>query len=375
MKFSELTGHRQTIESLRGLADSGRIPHAILLSGKPGIGKMKIARTFAQYIHCRNPKEGEPCGECDSCIQHKNLNNPDLHFVYPIVKKDGALISKDVVAQWREFITSNPYLLPEKWNLFLKAGNSQPAIYVSESDAVIERASLSSFQENYKIFIVWLPEKMRVEAANKLLKIIEEPFEDTIFILVSNDPNKLLPTILSRVQRYTLSPLTTDQISEYLIRERDLPSNAAFSVARLAEGSIALAEEIATQSKERAEFTSAFIEMMRRCYGLQGKKMKEISETLAAFGREKIIRFLEYASRLVRENFIYNLSIRDLNLLSSEEEEFSKKFSPFIHENNVAELDSEISKAVGDIERNANSKIVMFDLMFNLSRLLRLPKP
>lgn len=294
-----------------------------------------------------------------------------MHFVYPILKKEGAVISKDFIAQWRDFIDENSYMPPEKWNEFLKAGNSQPSIYVDESEEIINRASLSSYRENLKIFIIWQPEKMRMEAANKLLKIIEEPFEDTLFILVSNNESGILPTILSRTQRFNFHPLSPAEI-ERMLREKGVDDETAADAARIAGGSLEKAEAIACHPDELNDFSGLFKDVMRNAYALKAKRLKELSEEIASFGREKIIRFLNYCARLVRENFIYNFGISSLNEMTKDEASFSEKFAPFIHAGNVEKIETEISRAASDIERNANSKIVLFDLFLLLSRFVRM---
>ncbi|MCH5222762.1 MAG: DNA polymerase III subunit delta' [Muribaculaceae bacterium] len=371
MKFSDITGHNDIITALKSSIDSGKLPHALLFSGLSGIGKFRTARALAQYLHCKNRKNGDSCGVCPSCIQHQKHNNPDLHFVYPILKKEGAVISKDFIAQWRDFIDENSYMPPEKWNEFLKAGNSQPSIYVDESEEIINRASLSSYRENLKIFIIWQPEKMRMEAANKLLKIIEEPFEDTLFILVSNNESGILPTILSRTQRFNFHPLSPAEI-ERMLREKGVDDETAADAARIAGGSLEKAEAIACHPDELNDFSGLFKDVMRNAYALKAKRLKELSEEIASFGREKIIRFLNYCARLVRENFIYNFGISSLNEMTKDEASFSEKFAPFIHAGNVEKIETEISRAASDIERNANSKIVLFDLFLLLSRFVRM---
>ena len=376
MKFKEITGHKDIIASLRNLADSGKMPHAFLFAGISGIGKHRTARAFAQYIHCKNRHDGDSCGSCPSCLQHQKHNNPDLHFIYPIVKreKEGIRVSKDVIDIWREMLDDFSFLPPEKWNELLKAGNSQPVIYVNESEDILAKVSLSAYQEKYKIFIIWLPEKLRPEAANKLLKVIEEPFEDTIFILVSNNDSKILPTIQSRTQRFNFKPLSPTEIKEFLVG-KDVEEQLAEDAAHIAEGSLHKAEEMACFPEEMLEFSNLFKDVMRAAYALKAKTLKELSENIAALGREKIMRFLNYSLRMIRENYIYNFQIPELVMMTPEEVAFSDRFSPFIHDGNVEQLEKEISRASQDIERNANSKIVLFDLFLLLSRLVRQPKP
>lgn len=375
MKFADIAGHADTIEALRQMADSGKIPHAILLSGISGIGKLRLARAFAQYIHCSNRHDGDSCGACPSCLQHQKHNNPDLHFIYPVVKRDGCSVSTDYIEPWKEMISEWSYMPPEKWNDLIQAGNSQPAIFVNESEDIISRASLSAFQEDYKIFLIWLPEKLRIEAANKLLKIIEEPFEDTLFILVSNDDSKLLPTIFSRTQRFNLRPLSGTDIATHLSASKGIGKELADAASRIAEGSMGKAEALACHPDEIMEFSDLFKETMRMAYGLKAQALKALSERCASMGREKLLRFLSYCARMVRENFIYNMKMPQISLMTPDEEQFSFRFSPFIHEGNVENLSSEISRAATDIERNANAKIVMFDLMLLLSQGVRTPKP
>lgn len=374
MRFSDIAGHQEAKSSLRNMVDTGRIPHAILLAGHSGIGKFRLARAMAQYIHCSHKKDGEPCGVCPSCLQHQSINNPDLHFVYPIIKKEGAQISKDVVDIWKEYMADHSYMPTEVWNEYLKTGNSQPAIFVNESEDILFRASISSFQENYKIFLIWLPEKMRIEAANKLLKVVEEPFEDTIFIFVSNDASKILPTIFSRTHRINLNPVSADEIAAYLMHEKGVERYSAQQAARMAEGSIGKAEILTCHPEESRQFMDIFKEMMRNSYALRIRNLKTISEEIAAWGREKIMRFLRYTSHMMRENFIYNLRMPDISMMSAEEEEFSKKFSPFIHEGNVECMSEEIDRAITDIERNGNAKIVLFDLLLYIAQYIRVPR-
>ncbi|MDE7408128.1 MAG: AAA family ATPase, partial [Muribaculaceae bacterium] len=203
MKFNDIPGHEEVKSRLRHMVDVGRIPHALLLQGPSGIGKMAIARAFAQYVHCTDRRDGEPCGVCASCRQHQSFNHIDTHFVFPIVKrKSGSpAICDDFLPEWREYLTASPWMDYEKWIAALDKANAQPVIYVDESVSLLRKLQYTARTAAFKIVIIWLPEKMNAECANKLLKMVEEPFEDTLLVFVSNRPQEILPTIYSRLQR------------------------------------------------------------------------------------------------------------------------------------------------------------------------------
>lgn len=377
MRFKEIPGNNSVKEALRQLVDSGKIPHAIMLTGSSGIGKMMTARAFAAYTHCTNKSGGEPCGVCNSCRQHVSLNHPDVHYIYPIVKNKtkNILLSTDLIDKWKDMLAKYPTMPPEKWLDIIDAGNSQPSIYVEEAQRIVETEPYSPFAAEYKFYIIWLPERMRPETANKLLKVIEEPTPGSIFLLVSNEEDKLLPTIVSRTQRFNMSPLSREEISGYLMSKYHLPEYKAYELSRLAEGKISKADEIGSNSGENSEFDSFFRDIMRAAYAKKISLLKILSEKTASFGREKLIRFLDYMARLVRENFIYNFSLRALNNMTKSEEDFSKNFSPFINIANVEDISSEISRTRNDVGRNANAKIVMFDFFMILIGLLHRKVP
>lgn len=375
MRFSDIIGHHEIKDALRHMADTSRIPHAIMLSGPAGIGKTRLARAFAQYIHCTDRQHGDSCGRCPSCVQHQALNNPDMHYIYPVLRQSNPKrsISADYIEEWRKLLNEDTYMDSATWLTLLDAGNSQPAIYVDEADDLNSTAALSAFREDYKIFLIWLPERMRPETANKLLKLIEEPFEDTLFILVSNDSGSVLPTIFSRTQRFNLRPLTVAEITEALINENFDPSTAA-NAAQLAEGSVINARTIANADNDIAEFCNLFKAIMRAAYARKLNMLRQLTDKASAMGRERLRSFLTYCARMIRENFICNLHQDALNLMTSDEQEFSIRFAPFIHEGNAPQLLTQLSLAARDIERNANAKIVMFDLGLHLCALIRATK-
>lgn len=372
MKFHDTPGHVKIKEALRSMVDASRVPHALMLSGPSGIGKMNIARAFAQYLHCESPENGEPCGRCKSCLLHRDFNHPDMHFIYPVLNppKPSLPLSENFLDQWKEMLNEDPLMSPEKWLEILEAGNSRPKIYVQEGEEIIRKAALSTYTSDKKIFLIWQPEKMNIETANKLLKIIEEPFEDTLFILVSNQPELVLPTIFSRVQRFNMLPLSENEIETYIKKKFSFQPDFIRQVVRVSEGRLGKAVYLCKDGDESKDFGEFYMEMMRSVYSRKIARLRDLSESAASMGREKLCRFLDYAARMTRENFINNLHVAALNAMTDKEENFSARFSPFIHAGNVEEMAMQIQLAKSDVERNANSKVVMFDFMISLIMLL-----
>ena len=375
MKFSDVAGHEEVKAALRRQADEGRLPHAVLLAGPSGIGKMRLARALAQYLHCSNRQGGDSCGVCPSCRQHESGNNPDMHYVYPVAKTQEREVSEDCIDLWRCMLEDYPYMPVEQWSELQEAGNKQLLINVKEAKKILESASLSPYKEDLKIYIIWLPEKMNTEAANKLLKLIEEPFEDTLFILVSNDSKLILPTIFSRTQPYNMKPLPIAELGHWLEKEEHTDQISAYEAARLGEGRIGAAIGILRGAEENKEFGEYFRGMMRMAYSRQVDGLKQFSDKTGSLNRPKLIRYLEYCTRMVRENFIYNLHKPALNLMTAEEGAFSRKFAPFIHSGNVERMAEEFDKAIRDVSGNANGKMVMFSLSLWLCQLIRTSRP
>lgn len=372
MKFSDIPGHDDIKQSLRQLADSGRMPHALMLCGPAGIGKMCVARAFMQYAHCSDQRGGEPCGVCDSCRQHLSFNHPDVHYIYPYVanKAQNIQLASDRIDEWRKMLSDYPWMPQEKWQQIIEAGNSQPVIYVRDADNIVRQEAYSSYTSKYKFFVIWLPEKLNIEAANKLLKVIEEPTEGTVFLLVSDSESEVLPTITSRMRRFNMHPTDAAELETFIRNRHKLDDAAAHNIARLAEGRVAKAEELATHSGEREEFRNLFQEIMRSAYAKRPARLREIADKSAGLGREKLRRFLDYMIRMARENFIYNMHIPSLNSMTSDEETFSTRFSPFIHHGNIEELVMRIEEASRDIARNGNSKLVLFSLFLYIIPIL-----
>lgn len=355
------------------MVDSDRVPHALMLSGMPGLGKMRMARAFLQYLMCTDRRDGDSCGVCPACRQVEALNYPDVHYVFPMVRRKsaGKAVCEDYAEEWKALLDRHSYMPMKEWLAAMDAGNSQPVIYAEESGEVLRKLSLSSYAGRFKATVIWQPEKMNPAAANKLLKIIEEPYPDTIFIMVSDEPDLILPTIMSRTQRIGMLPLRAEEIASALTAEYGMAPEAATAVARLADGSYLRAIENADTHDEADRFREIFQSVMRNAYSRNVAELKRLSDEIAAMGRDKSRRYLAYMDAMLRENLVYNLGNPSLNLLTPEEQAFSSRFSPFVNMANVGPMNDAVNAASADIARNANSKIVCFDLMLRILVYIR----
>jgi len=374
MRFADIPGHNDTKDRLRRMADEHKLPHALLLEGPQGIGKFALLRALAQYIHCPNhTPDHDSCGHCPSCIQHKSFNHIDTHFSFPVIKKNSERpVSDDFLPEFRKFISKDPYMSIENWVFELGNPATKPIFYVSESEALMHKLSFTAHTAaNYKIVLLWLPERMNEQTANKLLKLIEEPFEDTLFLLSTNAPTEILPTIYSRCQRIKVKRYPDLELAEILSKRFDISQKDALATAHIAEGSISLAEQTLGKSKERSDDFTEFVRLMRLAYQRKIAELKEWANNLATLPRNRQISFLEYCTRMLRENFIYNLGDPNLIYLNSEEGNFSKNFARFITSENVLKLQRVFSDAINDIAGNANSKFVFFDVSIRVILLLK----
>lgn len=372
MFFRDIIGQEEIKKQLIKNVLENKIAHAQLFCGGEGVGKLPLAIAYARYISCQNPTKEDACGKCPNCVKFNNLAHPDLHFVFPVVKKKSSkdTVSDDYLPEWRAMLLRNPYFNLPSWLDEMGAENQQAQIYVKESNEIIRKLSLKSSQGGYKFMIIWLPEKMNMECSNKLLKLLEEPAEQTVFLLVSEEPDMLLTTIQSRTQRINIKAIEEEDLEEVLTREYGLQEMDAKNIAHRSEGNFLKAIENISINEDNKLFFELFVSLMRLSYQRKIREMKQWSENVASLGREKQKHFLSYCQRMIRENFIYNFSDRTLTYLDNEEQLFSNRFAPFVNEYNVMEIMNELSEAQRHIEQNVNARMVFFDFSLKMIVLL-----
>ncbi len=375
MLFREIIGQQVVKERLIRSVKEGRISHAQLFLGPQGSGSLALAVAYAQYISCSNKQEDDSCGECPSCIKYNKLIHPDLHFVYPVALSKNVRVSTDVAAIWRETFLDNPYITLFNWFEMMEAENKQAVIGVEESGEILRKLSLTTYEADYKIMIIWQAEKMNPQAANKLLKIIEEPPEKTLFLLVCENEELLLRTIVSRTQRIKITKINDSDLIKVLVERHSISYEAAKATAHLTDGDYAEALLLINENESAGQNLLNFQKLMRASLKFDPKAIMGWIDEISEAGRERQKNFLNYALHVMRESLVLNYADSSIMKLGEEEQAFVKKFSPFIHANNIERFTEELNKAHYHMERNANPKILFMDLAFKFNELLNLPKP
>ncbi len=372
MLFKDVIGHESVKKQLITSLNSGRISHAQLFAGDAGYGSLALALAFAQYVCCTGDKKDDSCGNCPSCRKIQKGIHPDLHFVFPVVRKAKSPISDEYINEWRNLLTETAYFDLSEWYTAMGVeDNAQAGIYTEESSNILRKLHLKSFESDYRIMVMWLPEKMNAECSNKLLKIIEEPFDKTLFLMVSEQPEQLLKTIQSRTQRINIPPLEKKQIRQSLIIQKGISEQQADKYAHIASGSWIRALRLLDETDEQIYNQEKFVSLMRLCWERKMLPVNEWVNELADVGRERQKSFLAHSLRMIRENFMKNFSIDSLNYMTQREQGFSIKFSPYIHEGNVTSIFEEFEQAYHDISRNGNAKIIFTDLCIKVMQNIR----
>ena len=372
MKFADIIGHEALKRHLRESISRGRISHAQLFTGAAGTGALPLAMAYAQYLNCPHRTDEDSCGECPSCRQMEQLAHPDIHFVFPVNKqgkKSGEVVlSADFLPLWRETMASTGgYFTPEQWYDRLDLGKTlRGVISAKEADQIIRRLSFKSFESEYKVMLIWLPETMNDEASNKILKILEEPWEKTVFLLVSERPDLLLPTILSRTQEVAVDRLSVEELMPYGVGDEQQRRN----MARLAAGDLIEMRRMAAGEEDdsRRESFDLFCRLMRLSYNDKHLELIDWADEVATLTREQQRSMLRHAARLLRESYMLHAGLGSISYLWGEEAAFCNKFAPFIGNQNIEYLISEIESAMRQVNQNGNARIIFTHFALAVSK-------
>jgi DNA polymerase III subunit delta' len=375
MNFSEIPGQTEIKSKLIRSVREERVSHAQLFAGPEGCGGMALALAYARFVSCENRSDNDSCGVCKSCVKYDRMIHPDLHFVFPVIKgkKASDPVSDNYLEEWRDFVKKTPYFTINDWFDSIEVGNAQGMIFASEASEIIRKLSLKTFEADYKIMVIWLPEKMHQATSNKLLKMIEEPPDKTLFLLVSEEPDKVIPTILSRCQLVKIPSFGNKDIEKYLIQRFALPDEKASDISRVSNGNIIRAIELSENEDSTQANLDYFKRLMRFAWKRDIISIINWSEEIASTGREYQKNFISFSLRLLRENLMLSLDQLKNNIvfLAGEEASFSANFHPFINQNNIYPLTEEFNLVYSHIEANGNAKIIFLDLGLKVTRLIR----
>ena len=379
MHFSDIIGQEHLKNHLTKSADLGRIPHAQLFIGPEGSGTLATALAYAQYILCKN-SDSENSGGNESCnLKFSHFTHPDLHFIYPTVTTSEVKTkpkSIDFITDWRLFLKQNPYGSLFDWLNFLEAGNKQGEIRVDDAQEILRLLSLKSYEGGYKIAIIWMADKINIAASNKLLKLLEEPTEKTLFILVAEKEEDIIQTILSRCQVLHFNALHENNIAERLITDFNIEEREARKLAHQAQGNFNKALKLLHENGEDGAFEEWFVEWVRAAFRAKGNAsaisdLIRWSETISAIGRESQKKFLNYCIEMFRQALLINYQTTTLVYMEPKVAKFKlENFAPFVNGNNIDAIFTELSDAIYHIERNGNAKIILTDLSIKLTRLI-----
>ena len=375
MRFADIIGHDELKARLRAQIDAGRVSHAQLFSGEAGFGTLPLALAYVQYLFCKNRHDGDSCGVCPSCQQIEALAHPDLHFVFPVnkrEKKSGEVVTSDMfLDKWREIWHQKGGIFSaEEWYSMLDLGKTMKGlISAKESEEIIRKLQFKSFSSDYKAMIIWLPEAMNQEAANKILKILEEPWDKTLFILVSEHTELLLQTITSRTQEVSVGRIDIETLKRIAMAEGK-SDHEAHTMARLANGSMLELRELLRGETDEIRATSfeLFVRLMRLSYNDKHLELFEWADDISALSREGQRQFLLHSVRLLRESYMLHAGLGSLSYLWGEEEKFCRNFAPFIGNQNIEFLIGEIESAMRQISQNGNARIVFTHFALAVSK-------
>lgn len=374
MQFKDVVGHNEVKKHLIESVKINRISHAQLFLGAEGNGNFQLALAYAQYVNCENPTEEDSCGKCSSCVKYQNLQHPDLNFFYPTaigneVKTQPS--SKKLLAQWIEMLSDKEYFTLKDWMNHIGAGERLSILNKLDSQDIIKSLSLKNFESKFKVVIIWWPEKMNIECSNKILKVLEEPNPNSLFLLVGHNTDELLATIISRVQIVKTNQLSSAEIRQGLLDKEGVPEDLADSMANMADGNFTRALELVNNPEGDEKFIDLFQTWMRLCYVVDYLNLEKWVDEIHKMGRIKQKDFLEYGLRIFRECMVYNYANPEMNKLHRKEEIFNAKFAKFIHGGNILPIMELFEHTHTSILRNAYAKIAFMNLSLKMCNLLK----
>ncbi len=379
MQFSQILGQEHIKSHLTRSADLGRIPHAQLFVGPEGSGTLPMAIAYAQYIICSN-QNAENSGSNEACnIKFQKTSHPDLHFIYPTVSTEDVKTkpkSIDFIAEWREFLTQNPYGSLFDWYQMLGVKNKQGEIRVDDAQEILKSLALKSYEGGYKVMIIWMADKLNIAASNKLLKLLEEPTDRTVFILISENEEDIIQTIRSRCQMLHFNGLSETIIAEALVSRENTEPKEALKIAHQAQGNYNKALQLLQPDSESVFFEKWFVDWVRAAFRAKGnaaaiQDLIQWSEQIAGLGRETQKKFLHFCIDMFRQALLLNYQTESLVYMEPKVEKFKlENFAPFVNGNNINAIFKELSDAMYHIERNGNAKIILTDLSIKLTRLI-----
>ncbi|WP_417264914.1 ATP-binding protein [Brumimicrobium sp.] len=369
MLFKDVIGHSDLKQKFISDVRDNQVSHAHLFLGNVGYGGLPLTLAFVQYLMCEDKKASDSCGVCSACNKVQKLEHPDVHFSFPTVQTNSKT-SDPQFALWKSLVLENPYISLNEWINQSDDKGRKPIISVHQSEEIIKKLTLKSFEGGYKVSVIWLAEEMNAACANKLLKIIEEPPKDTVFILIVESEENMLPTILSRTQITKIKQLNNDELSQFLQSKKNVSQDLIRSIVSRTEGDLSLALELLNAGDNVNSNFSRFVELMRVCYKKEVLPMFNWADAMSKLGREEQKHFLKYALYMVRQSLMKNYTEGQLMGTSSDEAEFLAKFARFITGNNVLEFNQLFNDAHYNVERNAHSKLLFTNITFEVMRYI-----
>lgn len=375
MQFKQVIGQTHLKQRLIASVKENHVSHAQLFLGPAGSGKLPLALAYAQYILCPNRTETDSCGACPTCQKMQKLVHPDLHFVVPTAttKKIKSNPESDLfMEEWREYVIQNQgYVDTSSWYGFLDVENKQGYMSVRDAASLLRKLNMKSYEGEYKIAIIWMAEKMRTDTANKLLKLLEEPPEKTVFLLIAEDAEELLATIKSRTALVKVPAIDLTDIETVLQTRLGCDPQQAHDAAMISEGNWLNACHFVKESEDRKFFFTTFQQWMRLCFRAAYPELIDFSANIKTLGREKQKELLDYGLRIVRNSLLFNNNLAEIVMLPDEEKTFNSKFAPFVNPANLAQIAELFEEAIRHIERNGNAQIIFTDVSFKMTGLLK----